>query len=202
MAKTKNKKPILYPVFFMILVTVIFTTALALVNDISKDRIKELNALKLKTNVLYVLGYDIAQSPEALSALYDQSITEKKFGDMQGYIATENGTVKGYAFPVSGPGLWGSIKALAAVSADLKTVLGISFLFHSETPGLGGRIEESWYKEQFRNIPINGAETYIYKPKEGGNIDSISGATQTSDAVQKLINSNLENALSKLGGGM
>lgn len=198
----KSKKPILYPVFFMVLVTVIFTTSLAIVNEISKDRIKELNDLKLKTNILYVLGYDINQSPEALSALYDQSITEKKYDDLTAYIASDKGTVKGYAFKVSGPGLWGTIKALAGVSADLKTMTGISFLSHSETPGLGGRIEELWFKEQFRGVLLNGADTLIYKPKEGGNIDSITGATQTSDAVKKIFNSNLEEALKKLGGGI
>lgn len=202
MAKAKSKKPIIYPVFFMILVTVIFTTSLAIVNDISKDRIKELNGLKLKSNILYVLGYDINQSPEALKVLYEQTITEKKFDDLTAYIASENGTVKGYAFPVAGPGLWGTIKAFAGVSADLKTMIGISFLSHAETPGLGGRIDELWFKEQFRGVLLNGADTLIYKPKEGGNIDSITGATQTSDAVKKLFNSNLEEALKKLGGGI
>ncbi len=201
MAKVKAKKPIIYPVFFMILVTVIFTTSLAIVNDISKDRIKELNGLKLKANILYALGYDINQSPEALSTLYDQTITEKKFDDLTAYIASENGIVKGYAFPVTGPGLWGTIKAFAGVSADLKTMIGISFLSHAETPGLGGRIDELWFKEQFRGVLLNGSDTLIYKPKEGGNIDSITGATQTSDAVTKLFNSNLEDALKKLGGG-
>ncbi len=184
----------------MVLVTVIFTTSLAVVNEISKDKIKELNALKLKSNILYVLGYDINQPPDTLNTLYDQVITEQTISDIPVYTATDNGALKGRAFSFIGPGLWGSIKGLVAVSSDYKTILGVSFLAHSETPGLGGRIDEPWYKEQFRKVAINGSETLVYKPKAGGNIDSISGATQTSDAVIKLINNSLGETLIKIGG--
>lgn len=201
MAKSKNKKPILYPVFFMVLVTAIFTSALAIVNELSAERIQALNAIKLKTNVLYVLGYDINQSPEALSALYDSTITEEKRGDQIIYVAQGDDSESGYAFHFVGPGLWGTIRGLVAISSDFESLKGISFISHSETPGLGGRIDEPWYKEQFRGIPLNGDNTVIYKPKEGGNADSISGATSTSDAVRKIINSHLEDAPSLIGGG-
>ncbi len=37
-------------------------------------------------------------------------------------------------------------------------ILGLAFLRHSETPGLGGRITEDWFLEQFRGLPLRPAK--------------------------------------------
>jgi Na+-transporting NADH:ubiquinone oxidoreductase subunit C len=43
--------------------------------------------------------------------------------------------------PVRGYGLWGTMKGYLALEPDLKTVIGLEFFDHKETPGLGGEID-------------------------------------------------------------
>ncbi len=83
-------------------------------------------------------------------------------------------------------GYSGKIKLL--VSIDNKAnIYKIIPLFHRETPGLGDQIEisKSNWLQQFQ-LNTNNYKTVELK-KDGGKIDSITGATITSRAVTKLI---------------
>ncbi|HAS73575.1 MAG TPA: NADH:quinone oxidoreductase [Clostridiales bacterium UBA8960] len=183
-----RKKQILYPVVFMILLTAVYTFVLAFINESTVDIIAAQEALRVKRSVLYVLDLPSDGSADAVNQLYDAKLDTKPFGDDSYYIYKEDGMVVGYAFPYIGKGLWGSISGYMAISADLKTILGVDFVAHSETPGLGGRIDEEWFKVQFRGVPVAEAESLIFFPSDGGNIDAITGATSTSEAVRKIIN--------------
>jgi Na+-transporting NADH:ubiquinone oxidoreductase, subunit NqrC len=74
----------------------------------------------------------------------------------------------------------------------------VDFISQNETPGLGGRIEENWFKEQFKSEKlIDGRITVTAigqadENHENGKVDAITGATQTSKAVEKIINEYLE----------
>ncbi len=75
--------------------------------------------------------------------------------------------------------------------------MGIDFVSHSETPGLGGRISEEPFKEQFRNLDLSsrneGGEYITYRPAPDGNVDSIAGgATLTSKSVSNFLNENIK----------
>ncbi len=62
----------------------------------------------------------------------------------------------------------------------------------NETPGLGARITEKWFKEQFRgkSAPFTmAAEGTSEKP---GELDAITGATKTSQAVLRIVNRSAE----------
>lgn len=214
MAKKKNSKPIVYPVVFMLVLTVVFGGALAGINALTKDVIAQQEALRVKENVLYVLGFiespadakakGKSLSPEQIEAQYADQVTEKALKDTSVFVGTQDGKVSGYAFQIVGPGLWGSMTGYAAISADQKNILGMSVVSHSETPGLGGRIDETWFKEQFRNIPITSSqsELVVFKPKAGGNIDAISGATLTSEAVRVMLNEDIAAFIANYGGDL
>ena len=80
------------------------------------------------------------------------------------------------------------------VSADYSKLIGIEFTSHSETPGLGGRIDEEWFKEQFRGIDLEDSQDdyIIYTPAAGGNVDAITGATLTSQSVREFVNEDIQ----------
>jgi Na+-transporting NADH:ubiquinone oxidoreductase subunit C len=88
----------------------------------------------------------------------------------------------------------------AAVDDSGSVLLGMDLPTHSETPGLGGRISEPWFKEQFRNLPLTeaGTDPFVFKPAPGGNIDAITGATQTSEAVRKLLTEDIARFVGRL----
>jgi len=116
----------------------------------------------------------------------------------------QDGGLIGYAFPIWGVGFWARIDGLLAVDPTCSRALGVVFLKHSETPGLGGRISEQQWTGQFGNLsvtpPASGGQ-YIYiggpaptaddDPRAGRHVDAITGATGTSKAVEELINRRL-----------
>lgn len=109
------------------------------------------------------------------------------------YIYKENGEIKAYAFPIAGKALWGSVDAIVAIDSNLEKMIGMDIITHSETPGLGGRIEEDWFKNQFREVSLDAddGKFFAYPPQKNANIDAITGATLTSVSVKDLLNDNV-----------
>jgi len=189
------KKISLKPVIFMLIITVIYTSVLATINHVTSDKIK-LNALvKQQRSFLYALDIDMeGKDAETISNLYNNHISEIEVNGSTLYEAYIDENLVGYIIPIKGDAVWGELNALIAMSTDFQSLLGLDILSHSETPGLGGRIDELSFKEQFRNITINLAEDYnyiSYKPDPTGQVDSITGATGTSNALKRILNENL-----------
>ncbi len=59
-------------------------------------------------------------------------------------------------------------------------ITGIDILTHSETPGLGARVTEPMFKDNFNGRQLNA--NFSVK-QDAGIIDGVSGATITSRAV-------------------
>lgn len=107
------------------------------------------------------------------------------------YLHKPGGTLNAYVIPIEGYGLWDLMKGYIALDLDLNSVKGISFYEHKETPGLGARVEEDWFKEQWKGKRILDDKgelisIKVAKGKSGGGtheVDGISGATLTGDGV-------------------
>lgn len=198
------KKSFIYPIIFMALLTAIFTFVLAYLDYSTADRIALLQNTELRVKIMNVFDIDVpTQDPKEIEALFNENIVEEVVDEKVIYEALNNGEIIGYAFPVEGPGLWGIIDGYVGVSSDYSKILGIEFIAHSETPGLGGRIDEEIFKEQFRNLDISniqGGQYVIYRPAPGGNVDAIAGATLTSQSVSKLLNADIEDFIKERRG--
>lgn len=193
-----RKKKILYPVVFMVSVTVFFTLILAGVNELSIRTIARQEKLKVQTKVLNSLGIKYGDNEDEIIRIYNETITENEIDGWKYYKAVAGSSVTGYAFMVEGAGLWGMIEGIIALDPEFSTLLGVEFISHSETPGLGGRIEEEWFIDQFRDIALEDAEKEDYlkfRPSTGGNVDAITGATISSKAVLKMFNESLDGIL-------
>ena len=187
----------LYSVVFTFLLSTFFVLVLAAINALASSRIEINEKLDFQRSVLYVFGFVEIEdnlSSEEIQSLYAEKITELT-GEITVYVATVKGE-KNYAFTVQSPGLWGTITGLVAVSSDPSRIVGIDFVSHSETPGLGGRIDEKSFKEQFRderisqdrNLRIAVVSGIDTSSNDDSRVDAITGATRTSEAVGKLIN--------------
>jgi Na+-transporting NADH:ubiquinone oxidoreductase subunit C len=60
--------------------------------------------------------------------------------------------------PIAGKGLWSTVYGFLALKADNRTVAGVSFYKHGETPGLGGECEKPAFTGQFTGKVIAGAD--------------------------------------------
>ena len=201
MAKKKN---MLYPVVFMIILAGALTMILALINGVTLPVIEFNQEIELKQKILSV--FDILPeeaAPEEIDKIFSENLTEEEFEGETVYVLEENGTPAAYAAPFNGPGLWGSIEGYMGVTSDLQNVTGIEFIKQDETPGLGGRISEPEYKEQYRDLDISNPATgnlFVSRPAEGGNVDAIAGATQTSTFVINMLNEDIAKFIESRGG--
>lgn len=201
MTKEKPKKKLLYPVVFMVLISMGMSLVLATLNQVTFGIIKEQEANQERMSILFVLGVEHSSS-EDITRIFAENIVEKKWNDKTFYIYKEGGQELAYVFPIIGNAVWGPVKAFGAIDIEKTTLLGIDFVRHSETPGLGGRIEDFWFREQFRGIDITGDPPFVtYRPAPNGNVDAISGATSTSNAVLNLINEKVDEFRTYMKGG-
>ena len=111
----------------------------------------------------------------------------------QVYLLREGGEISLALLPISGQGYGGRIDAVLAMQGDMNTIAGISVTRHSETPGLGGRIEEDGWQASFPGTEVRGPDGDIRfavargKASSVYEVDGITGATRTSNAVTRMV---------------
>ncbi len=98
------------------------------------------------------------------------------------YMIYSNGAEIGFAFLAVGKGYGGLIDILIGLE-DETTLKGVTIVSHLESPGLGARITETAFTDQFTGINI----ADIALQQKGGEIDAITGATISSRAVVEAI---------------
>lgn len=189
----------IYTVVFMLIVSAFFTLLLAGANQLYLPKIQENKLLAERTAILYVFDIDQSGSAEEVLKRFEQNVKQATVSgvELYGYTSAD-GELIAYAVPFTGPGLWGSISGYLGVSSGLDHITGLVFTDQSETPGLGGRIDELAYREQFRDLQITTGTTLAYGEQGGSQIDAITGATLTSNSVMRILNQLLQDTVSKL----
>lgn len=110
------------------------------------------------------------------------------------HVARKAGVVTGAVFNVAERGYSGEIRLLMAVDPAGR-VLGVRVLKHTETPGLGDKIEiarNPWITSfDGKSLGEPAPERWAVK-KDGGIYDSFAGATITPRAVVKAVKGGLD----------
>ncbi len=196
--KPSKLKRSLFTIFFMFAVTFVFIAVLSLIYVLTQDTIRLNESLVVKRAVLYVAGLEVSQSGTEADALYQERVKEVKeeAGEVLYYeiLDPAGEQLQSYVVPVVGAGLWGEIESVVGVEKDLKTLTGIEFIKQNETPGLGGRITESWFKEQFRGKRWPLSVVPEGDPAGDQEFQAITGATNTTNAVRSILNERLARA--------
>lgn len=99
---------------------------------------------------------------------------------------------------IRGQGLWSTMAGYLALESDGKTIRGITFYEHGETPGLGGEIDNpAWQSRWKGRIAYDSEGSPALVMRKGGagppgedphGFDGLSGATITARAVQHTVN--------------
>jgi Na+-transporting NADH:ubiquinone oxidoreductase subunit C len=189
-----NKEGTTYTIVFIFIVSFAFVFLLSMTNQVTVERVELNQETARQGAVLEAMGID-AEGIEEI-----QSEFAKVSGDSEAGLYA--GTVDGrtvYAKQFAGAGLWGTIAGVLAVTSDMETIVGLEIVEDNETPGLGGRINEPWFKNQFagERIPEDGITVRALEgdgdpDKDNGVVDGVTGATRTSDSVESIVNTQLE----------
>jgi electron transport complex protein RnfG len=106
----------------------------------------------------------------------------------------ENDTKVGIVFTVAPKGYAGPVETMVGLRAD-STVSAIRIASAAEgmteTPGLGARVLEDWFRDQFKGLKHDD----LYLTKEGGKVEAITAATISSKAVTSGIRNGIERYL-------
>lgn len=125
----------------------------------------------------------------------DKAVLKKRENRAHVYViktSESDPTPQMYVLPIRGKGLWSTLKGFLALDVDLRTVRGITYYEHAETPGLGGEVDNPEWKAKWPGkIAINeGGDVVLRVLKVAStesHVDALSGATITSNGVQYMI---------------
>ena len=202
-----NKNGLVYTIIFSFIVTFFFVFLLALANVGTIDIVEENEKVNEYQAVLTAMGIEFeAGNNQDILDQYEQ-ISVNGEGESRYYQATVDDQ-RVYALPYAGPGLWGTIEVVVGLNEDLTRLTGLTIVSHSETPGLGGRIEDDWFKNQFAGqaVPEDGVLTFKAGSGAGdaepddNEVDAITGATRTTEGMAAIVAGAVGRIRSILGG--
>ena len=126
----------------------------------------------------------------ALERLFDRPADEvlnnkvvivDEMGDVPVFFIKDGDDVSRLAVEAVGKGgNGGDLIIMVGIDLINSRLTGMEAVSHSETPGLGARIEEPGFRRQWQGLPL---DQPVAITADGGTIDAISGASTTSRAA-------------------
>ncbi len=150
-----------YPIVFLAVIVTISVVILIALNSVTSSIVEERRVEEIK---------------DTLEKIFPEMSEYKLENEV--YMIYQDGEKSGYAFIASGSGYGGDIDILVGLDSDFK-IKDISILTQTETPGLGARITESTFTDQFKGLSAD----EVALKSNNGMIDAITGATISSKAV-------------------
>ncbi|NLZ39608.1 MAG: FMN-binding protein [Firmicutes bacterium] len=142
-----------------------------------------------------IIEQRIAAEKIALMQSIFPDVEETEDKEVDGRIATigydQSGKIVGILAEGKTTGYGGDIRFNLVIDGTGKLV-DIDIISHAETAGLGSKIEEDSYRAQFRGKTVN----------DSFDVDNISGATITSVAMEKGIEREMKEILTRFGEGI
>ena len=210
-----------YTIIFTMIVAVILGLGLSMTADSLRERQKLNVQLDIKKNILSVLGFEqnANWTDEDVQTMYDNNISEiiiSSAGEViednndssedtyKIYQSRDGSKVTGYAIPIAGKGLWGTMYGYFAIEPDVATAKGITFYKHKETPGLGAEVDKDWFKNNFIGkkfiddsgelVSIEVIKGFVSDkdPDSKYKVDGISGATITGTGLTTFLKADLQ----------
>lgn len=194
MAKLNTNSNV-YTIIYACVLVIIVAFLLAFVASALKPTQDANVALDTKKQILASLNIRDVDNASS-EVIYDEVITS---GELDSPILTANvnGEEK-LIIAMKGAGLWGGLWGWISINKDGQTVYGSFFNHESETAGLGARIKEQWFQDEFKGKVIfdeqGNAILGVYKQGKApatlsadSYVDAVTGATLTSNGVSDMI---------------
>jgi len=151
----------IFPIISVTIVVFIAVTLLGLTDTVVRDEIEWQKEQKIQRMLKEIF-------PDMTEHTLEDDI----------YMIYSNEAEIGFAFLAVGKGYGGLIDILVGLENET-TIKGVTIISHLESPGLGARITESLFRDQF--VGVNIADVALRQ--KGGEIDAVTGATISSGAV-------------------
>lgn len=179
----------------LLAITLVAGFALSAVNEITKEPIA-LAEEKARSE-----AYQTVFSDAQFTVIDNAEELMLKFNEENAYCSVDdvleaknaNGNSIGYVMSATSPsGYGGNIQIAVGISSETETITGFSVLSNSETAGLGAKCTEDFFTSQFAGKAANGISYAKTGAADNTQIDAISGATVTTNAVTEAVNCALD----------
>lgn len=170
-------------------ITLLSGTALGGLNQLTFETAQN-NILKFKKIPAVVNIYEIAAgkkfSAQERVKIEEGLLAEKRLlnlGEKEPqlvFVIKKDNKPYAVALEKFGQGFGGALGVMVGFKLETGDLVGIGITTLAETPGVGTRVKEQSFADQFREMRKDA--TFKVK-KDGGDIDAISGATISSRAV-------------------
>jgi len=179
-------------VLFVLILGSVLTTALVAVDRLTAGPIARNKAVKLQKGILSSLGIEFGEDDIDEKFSTNIEVIETHGGELVKFYRSE--TSGDVAFEISGTGVQGPIHGTIALSPNLEQIRGLSIVGQEETPGLGGRIVETGFLNRFKGKIITNGLAILSPGKAvaDNEVDGITGATLTCNALEELLNSEIK----------
>ncbi len=197
-----NKQSMGYTIIFTFVVCFAFVFLLSLTNEATRPMVEFNQTVARQKAILSAMNVPFESDQDAESKF--RNVEQVEEDGLSLFTTTVEGQ-RVYAKEFVGSGLWGSINGVLGVDENVNQTVGLEIISHNETPGLGGRIDESWFKEQLAGEKIGDGGIVVTEgdgdtDRSNGEIDGVTGATRTSEAMGRILNNELEALRNALGG--
>lgn len=194
-----------FPILYMFLVTAFFSSVVIGLTQFTSERVAANEQIAFERAVLQVLPdiYVGDMSRLKLHTTFVKRVTEPDEESGGAYTLRKDGRILAYALTFSGRGFWAPIKGVIGIDADRKTINAIAFYQQNETPGLGAEITKPPFRQQFKGRVIAAGQRPLSFRRPGAelgpsDVHAVTGATQTSTRLERIINSDLVEWRSRL----
>ncbi|MCI5971236.1 MAG: RnfABCDGE type electron transport complex subunit G [Oscillospiraceae bacterium] len=179
----KNVKEIVMPALILFLIVFAAVAILAWCNSATYDKIQQINAENAAKARQCVLPK--AKQFEEVSDFKGEGIVKNVFEGRDGDKKV------GYCVSVTPSGYGGEMEIMVGVDDDLK-IAGIEIVSSSETAGLGKNASKESFKSQFVGLTKEITVNKNAPDKNNNEIQALSGATITSNAVSSGANAAID----------
>ncbi len=171
------RNSLVYLAIFLAVVCLASAASLAVTHGVADPLIQQYKAEQRAAALNRALP--AADTYEDVTEEYSEYLEDPAFADIDEITrAYEGGNPIGYVFTVSATGYEARIALMVGASRD--EITAVRILDQAETPGLGARIAEEEFQGQFSGLS---AREQIATVADGGQIDALTGATESTLAV-------------------
>ena len=226
-----NKESTLYVVIFSLIVTFVLVLPLTVANVLTKDLVEQNKQVASAVSILQAMGLPAdKKQPKQVLASYDglekfkldgKSLVPVTTADVRAaeksgfpiqplFYKTTGASGVIWAGTFTGPGLWGNITLALGFDEKIERMTGFQAVAQVETPGLGARISEPWFINQFtgQKVPASGTVKFVSGSgagdanKDNDTVDGVTGATITTNGTRDIINKAIAEMKELTAGGV
>lgn len=145
----------------------------------------EISTDTVKAVLTIVAGRSLDNSAEAY-AVFNRRFLQKSSGRIKTWQNQDQR--QQWVFSATGAGMWGEMTIVGVIDLETETMLGLKVISQNETAGLGSKIADPVFCEQFANLSLLPRVEMASARYKNHQFDAVSGATVSSRALETLIN--------------